>query len=638
MSSIFGQLNFNKQLIVEENLTLAENELNHWQADDKRTWISNNVGLGHLMLYNTPESLTEKQPLHKSYSRLTITADARIDNRDDLFLKLDIAPVKTKVIGDGELILLAYEKYGEKCVKHIIGDFAFAIWDENEQKLFCARDHLGVKPFFYIKNSGFFAFATEKKGILVLPGVDKTINKQFFYNSLIRPHEQAFDTTLYQHINRLAPAHTLTVNAANGTIKLTHYWTLDADTEIRFARRDDYYEGLLEQFEQAVKCRTRSHFGVGTQLSGGMDSSAITGVAARLMRGEGRELYTLSNTLPDDVTDTEITKLDERRFIDEVNNFNNIKKPLHITANVFENYLAGIDFSLLVNDGIERWDPTWLIPLKKTAMRHNIRTLLSGFPGDELITYRGKFYFLDYLDQGNYLKYFTAKKKHPGFSKLQPIMPFSLQHAVHKFKTRLNINNNDVKSVIKMFNIPQHYLQHRNDCIWSDPNFQDQFKSYRHFQKYRLLKPHAMHRMESETRYGLYFKTEPRFPMADIRLTQYYLSMPNEIKYEGTLARTAFRKAMKNDLPQMILERDSKYGSIVPFFALVPPEPELLTNLLEKLPANTSVNKGEIIKRINLNTELGEAIREEPRKVRIMSKLPDARILRWLEKNPDVII
>lgn len=637
MSSIFGQLNFNKQPLTEENLILIEKTLNHWQADTKGIWKSNNIGLGHLMLYNTPESLNEILPLYDNSSKLAITADARIDNRNDLFSKLDIAQPKRSMITDSELILTAYKKYGQNCVKHLVGDFAFAIWDENEQQLFCARDHLGAKPFFYYQNSRFFVFATEKKGILILPGVDKTINQQFFYNSLIRPGEQEFDTTLYQHINRLAPAHTLSLNAATATVKLNRYWTLDADTETRFARADDYYEGLLEQFEQAVKCRTRSHYGVGTQLSGGMDSSAITGVATRLMRGENRELQTLSNTLANDVMDEEITKLDERKYIDEVNAFNQIKNPLYVTRPVFDDLYSGIDFSLFVNDGIERWNPMWLVPLKKMAMQNNIRTILSGFPGDELITYRGKFYFLDYLDKHNYLKYFIAKKKFQGFSKLEPLMPFGVRHGLHNLKTWLNLNNSDVKSVAKMFNIPKQYLQHRTDCVWNDPNFRDQFKSYRHFQKYRLLKPQAMHRMESETRYGLYFKTEPRFPMADIRLTQYYLSMPNEIKYEGTLARTAFRKAMKNDLPQMILERDSKYGSVAPFFALMQPESELLSNLLKNLPDSGLINKPEIIRRIDLNKKLGKAIKDAPKKVRLMNKLPDAHIISWLQKNPGAI-
>jgi asparagine synthase (glutamine-hydrolysing) len=636
MSSIFGQLNFDKKPIKEEELMAVQRVLDHGQADRKGIWISNNIGFGHLMMFNTPESLTEKQPSYKDGSGLSITADARIDNRDELFSKLDIKAEK-QFVSDSDLILLTYEKYGQDCVQHLIGDFAFAIWSESEKRLFCARDHLGVKPFFYYHNVRFFAFATEKKGILILPGIDKTVDKQFFFNALIKPGEQAADTTLYQYIKRLPPAHTLTINVAGGDFKLHRYWTLDPYTEIRFAKRDDYYEGLLSHFDEAVKCRTRSHFGVGSQLSGGIDSSAITGVASRVMRANGKELFTLSNTLADDVTDVEIIKTDERRYIDEVNKFNNIKTPIYVTKHAFENMLEELDFSLSVNDGFERWDPVWLISLKQSAMQHGIRALLSGFPGDELVTYRGKFHFMDYLDQRRYLTYIRTKRKFSGLSKIEPLMPFWLRYGIRNIKTSLNLNNQDIASAQKMFDIPKSYIQHRTDCIWDDHHFREQLKSYRHLQRYRLLKPQVTQRMESETRYGLYFKNEPRFPMADIRLAQYYLSIPNDLKYEGQLARTAFRKAMKNDLPALILERDSKEGSVAPFLSLLKADYNAIRDIIEHVGHEKLVDKQEILRRAEISQQLGKGIKEKHRDVRIKSKMPSIKILRWLEKNPGAI-
>src|SRR5690606_33756402 len=85
----------------------------------------------------------------------------------------DLSDEAKLLIPDSTLILKAYEKYGETCLEHLIGDFAFAIWDEQHQKLFCARDHMGVKPFFYYHDENFFAFASEKKGLLALAGLDK---------------------------------------------------------------------------------------------------------------------------------------------------------------------------------------------------------------------------------------------------------------------------------------------------------------------------------------------------------------------------------------------------------------------------------------------------------------------------------
>ena len=183
-----------------------EGALNHWNADITGKWTNEAVGFGHLMLYNTPESLNEKLPFNKTDSSLTITADARIDNREELYTLLNLT-AEEQQLPDSTLIVLLYEKYGEDCVKHLIGDFAFAIWDDRTQKLFCVRDHMGVKPFFYYRDDNYFAFASELKGLLALPDIDKSINEQFLYNRMFHNSDQLDDTTLYQHIHRLAPAH-----------------------------------------------------------------------------------------------------------------------------------------------------------------------------------------------------------------------------------------------------------------------------------------------------------------------------------------------------------------------------------------------------------------------------------------------
>jgi asparagine synthase (glutamine-hydrolysing) len=184
MSAIYGKYNFFNGAVTSEELCVMESKLNHWNGDNAGQWHHKAIGMGHLMLYNTPELLHEKLPLYKSESGLCITADARIDNREEIYAALDLCDAD---MADSTLILLLYEKYGEACVQHLIGDFVFAIWDETEQKLFCARDHMGVKPFFYYHDEHFFAFASEIKGLLYLPGIDKSINKQFLYNQMSQP-------------------------------------------------------------------------------------------------------------------------------------------------------------------------------------------------------------------------------------------------------------------------------------------------------------------------------------------------------------------------------------------------------------------------------------------------------------------
>src|SRR5262245_20600165 len=147
----------------------------HRGPDASGSWCQGAVGLGHRMLWTTPESLSEKLPLANQAGDLAITADARIDNRDELTAALGLPPHSG--VTDSMLILLAYEHWGEHCPEKLLGDFAFAIWDGRKRVLFCARDHFGVKPFYYCHSGRLFAFASEIKALLSLPEVPRRLNE-----------------------------------------------------------------------------------------------------------------------------------------------------------------------------------------------------------------------------------------------------------------------------------------------------------------------------------------------------------------------------------------------------------------------------------------------------------------------------
>ena len=166
MSGIYGIINLKNQPVDKQQLDKMEALLLHRGLDGNGQWLQDNVGLGHLKLEITPESAYEKLPLE--YKQWVITADARVDNRDELNTPLSIEVAERHKIPDTTYIVKAYEKWGKDCVKHLIGDFAFAIWDKNSQTLFCARDHIGIKPFFYLKTEDKFIFASEVKTLVEL--------------------------------------------------------------------------------------------------------------------------------------------------------------------------------------------------------------------------------------------------------------------------------------------------------------------------------------------------------------------------------------------------------------------------------------------------------------------------------------
>jgi asparagine synthase (glutamine-hydrolysing) len=175
MSAIAGIFYLDRQPVERDHLSKMLDTLAHRGSDGANIWCENNVGLVHRMLWTTPESLLETLPLEKD--NLVITADARIDNRDELISALELSDLPKEKITDSDLILAAYQKWGEDCPTRLLGDFAFAIWDKREQILFCARDPMGVKPFYYYSSGNIFIFASEIKALFTSPYVPCNLNE-----------------------------------------------------------------------------------------------------------------------------------------------------------------------------------------------------------------------------------------------------------------------------------------------------------------------------------------------------------------------------------------------------------------------------------------------------------------------------
>ena len=210
MSAIVGIYNLDDRPVNHADLVHMVDILAHRGPDGAAVWCEANVGLGHRMLHTTPESLSETLPFVDKSRDLVITADARIDNREELTEALGLSAETAKQLSDSQFILQAYIKWGEDCPNHLLGDFAFVIWDGRKQKLFCARDHFGVKPFYYYHAPGkFFAFATEIKALLTLADVPRQLNELRVGQYLTGMFDDK-EITFYEGILRLPPAHVMT--------------------------------------------------------------------------------------------------------------------------------------------------------------------------------------------------------------------------------------------------------------------------------------------------------------------------------------------------------------------------------------------------------------------------------------------
>ena len=237
-----------------------------------------------------------------------ITADARIDYREELCRSLAIDPASSD---DAQLILAAYLHWGESCLDHLFGDFAFAIWDPRSRSLFCARDPFGMRPFyFHHAPRGRFVFASDARSICSVEEVPYTINEGRVADYLVPELEWIdYTSTFYEHIHRLPPGHRLTV--APGVLKQAEYWSA-LPGRAPAARSDaEWVDEFAEVLTRAVDQRLRASPGrVGCMLSGGMDSGTVAALASGLLETQGAgPLRTYSAALEQVDTCTETRRI-----------------------------------------------------------------------------------------------------------------------------------------------------------------------------------------------------------------------------------------------------------------------------------------------------------------------------------------
>lgn len=307
MSGIIGTLNLDGAPADRSLLARMANRLAHRGPDGSDTWVSGPLGMGHLMLHSTPESLAERQPLTDPSQTLSVTLDGRIDNRNELCRILADRSKLDTPLSDAQLLLLAYERWGTACPERIIGDFAFALWDRRERQLFFARDVLGTKPFFYTRHRHRLLWASEPRALLEDPDVRTAPDEGMIGEYLAVAITNNRDT-LFQEIKRLPPAHCLTVQTdrPEEPIRIWQYWAPDPRRRICYRNDGDYAAHFLDLFREAVRCSLRSHRPVRAELSGGLDSSSIVAVACSLIRDgsiTSQGFETLSLTFPSKACD-----------------------------------------------------------------------------------------------------------------------------------------------------------------------------------------------------------------------------------------------------------------------------------------------------------------------------------------------
>lgn len=392
MSAIFGIVNKKGRAVESGSLNAILSVISHRATDGEDTWLSGDVGLGHCLLKVYQQQNYEHCP-HSEFN-CTITADARLDNRSELAVLLGIDRVELITVSDSRIILLSYKRWGEDCVNHLEGEFAFAIWDANSHKLFAATDHIGFRPFFYYDSPDQLIFCSEIKGIEAVKPLPNHFNEesliQYFYS------KGKSNITYNQEIFALCGGNVLTLQ--DSKVGYRKYWNLESKGKYNFTKDEDWYDCTREMLYRAVEKRLNTDVPIGVTLSGGLDSTSVACILSELLLKKNKPLYTFSSVLPLDHIGIE---KDERYYINLVGKH---------CPNIVQTFVEAPGVGPLSNlDKAFDIDETFPVSvaymnyaLHGAAMLNQVRILFNGFGGDFWISWKGHSVVYELVKKGKY--------------------------------------------------------------------------------------------------------------------------------------------------------------------------------------------------------------------------------------------
>jgi asparagine synthase (glutamine-hydrolysing) len=535
--------------------------IRHRGPDRSDSWISEAVGFGHAMLWTTPESLEEALPWFDNASGLCITADARIDNRQDLIASLGLGGSDAN-ISDSRLILYAYEKWGESCPEKLVGDFVFAIWDIRKRQVFCARDPMGIKCLYYYASGDLFAFASEIKALCSLPEVPVKLNEVRVLDYLTNIFDDR-SITFYKDIYRLPAASTLTVTPQ--ALRVTKYWNLDPSKELKLSSDEQYAEAFRECFLECVRSRMRSAYPIGVALSGGLDSSSIACAARSLGGASGAAvpLQTFSLIFPT-LPDRALRQIDERGYMDEVLKLGGFQpnfvradecSPLRNVKQVQKH----LDEAYFEGNLYLHW------AMYETANRQGARIFLDGLDGDTTVSH-GLEYLTELTRSGKWPTLITEARLLAKETKkssrhilrdysIKPFLPIWTYNAYRRLRGR-PADVGTIPTFVKAEFAEKLKLKDRNKALIRKNRKRFTTARAKHLEG--LMYPLYAHALEVADKASAAFGIEARYPFFDRRLIELCLSLPPGQKLSQGWCRSILRRGMAGILPEKIRWRQSK--------------------------------------------------------------------------------
>jgi asparagine synthase (glutamine-hydrolysing) len=581
MSGIAGVYRIDGGRVDAGELRAMSAALAHRGRDAAGQWSDGPVGLVHRLLATTRASAAIEHPAVDSRGSVRLVWDGRLDNREELGAGADES--------DEAVVLRTYVRCGDELPGRLLGDFAFAIWDAPHARLLCARDRLGLKPFHYVWREGVFRFASELRSLLpALPRVEADDEMVLaFLLREFRPGDE--ERSFVAGLHRLSPGHALSVDRDG--LRRIRYWAPDPARTLDLASEAELVERFRGTFRAAVAARLRTDWPVAALLSGGLDSSAIVGVAARIFdeRGDGSPPLETFTLFTDDRAG------DEREPARAVTTATGLKG--HAVRRIDADPLDGLDAEL---DAVEGpiVDPSHHTMAECLAgMRGaDCRVVLSGEGGDQLLDAHG--YFADLLRGGHPVRFVREARAFAGWygayardvavGAIAMLAPSVVKYWGKRLLRGVPppwINGATAQrtGLRRRVRMPRHSVPWPSHAQW------DTWLS--------LSSPYFGLKLEAEERRAAHAGLELRYPFLDSRLVELILAIPGTRRMAHGERKGLLRAASADVLPPGVLGRRGKGDWTAPVdraltaAAGVPNRSRLLDRFVDPLGAERIVRR-----------------------------------------------
>lgn len=567
MCGIAGIVSPDRNRIQQTELQIMGGAIRHRGPDDEGLYLSDHVGFIHKRL-SIIDLVTGRQPISNENDTIWVVFNGEIYNYLELRQELLNRGHRFKTASDTEVLVHLYEEYGPEFLLKLNGMFAFALYDQQSDCLLAARDYFGIKPFYYTFDHDEFIFASEIKAIVSIRPEYSTPDQQALYD-YITFQFCLHDKTLFRGVKKLLPGHYLLLENVSTApnMRIRQYWDLDFSIDLEHTE-EHFVDQLIMLLQDAVRLQLRSDVPLGCHLSGGIDSSAVTCLAARLLNSP---LKTFSGAFDDGFD------YDETEYARYVSAF--------ADTDYHEIRPTAKDFADSITDIIYKMDEPAAGPgifpqyyVSKLASQH-VKVVLGGQGGDEIFGGYSR-YLVAYLeqclkgaiyesnDEGKFVV--TMDSIIPNLPVLREYVPMLKAfwqsgifgemdqryfHLINRNPDSVRFYSDDILSVGRDYNIFASFQE-----IFNKPSTESYINKMTYFDLKTLL-PALLH---VEDRTSMSFSLESRVPLLDRRIVELVASIPPTIKWKGGQSKHIFKQAVANLIPEKIMTRKDKKGFPVP--------------------------------------------------------------------------